>query len=160
MFHICNTPNSVVPIVERGRIQIFISSIALVWNGLSIYLKVCTSGVCGKYKNKNDRENVKRCYEGLIEGPYPGEKCRGKDDIFKAMTYFIFRWVWKKHPKIQINNTNNYTSYHLYRVRGFQYLRHLCADQMLLCKFSSSCHIWTSQQFKEQNHSTCLAWSI
>ena len=86
--------------------------------------------MCDIYKTKNDRENRKRGYEGQIEGPYLGEKCKGKEDTFKEMPNLIVMWVWQKHQIIQRRNTYNYTLSHLYRVRGFQYLRHLYADKM------------------------------
>ena len=62
-----------IQVVEWGRIHLSISIFSYVWNGLYIYLKVCTIGVCGIYL-KNDRENYKRLYEVQIEGPYPAEK--------------------------------------------------------------------------------------
>ena len=34
-------------------------------------------------KTKSERENRKRGYEVQIEGPYPVEKCKGKEDTFK-----------------------------------------------------------------------------
>ena len=95
-------------------------------------------------KTKIDREECKRGYEGQIEGPYPSEKIKVQEDIFKATTKLIVRWVWYNHPIIERNNTCNYTLSHLYRVRGFRYLRHLCVDQIQWCKCPSRCHIRTS----------------
>ena len=56
--------------MEQGGIQLCRSGFDYVWNGWYIYLKVRTSGMYGSYKTKNDRENLKRGYEGKIEGPY------------------------------------------------------------------------------------------
>ena len=87
------------------------------------------------------RENLKRGYEVQIEGAYPSEKSKGQEGIFKKMTNLLVKRVWKKNPIIQKKNTYNYTLSHLNRVRGFQYLRHICADQMWRCKCPSSCGI-------------------
>ena len=74
IIYICKSQSSDIPIVEQGRIQLFRSGIAYVWNGWSIYLNTRTSGVCSSYKNKNDRENSKKGYESQIEGSYLGDK--------------------------------------------------------------------------------------
>ena len=77
------------------------------------------------FKTKNDRENCKRVYEGQKKGPYLGGKIKGQEDIFKATTNLIVRWVLQNHPKTQMNNTYTFTLSHIYRVIVLQYLRHL-----------------------------------
>ena len=68
-FHFCRAQVSDIPIVERGGIQLGRSVFSYVWDGWSINVKVCTSGMWGSYKN--DIENHRRGHEGQIEGPYP-----------------------------------------------------------------------------------------
>ena len=59
-------------------------------------------------KTKNDRENLKRGYEGQIEEPYPGKKTfKVQEGLFNAMKKFIVRWEWQKHPKRCRNDTYN-----------------------------------------------------
>ena len=92
-------------------------------------------------KKKLTEETAIEVMRAKYKGPIRVKKCKGQEDIFKAMTNLMVKWVWQKHPIIWRMNTYNYTFSHLYRVRGFQYLRNLCADQMRWCKFPSSCHI-------------------
>ena len=80
--------------------------------------------VCQLFEKKRQKKR-KRGYEGQIEEPYPSKKCKRQEDILKAMNNLIVNWVCQKHPIKRRNNTYNYTLSHLYRVRGFQYLRHL-----------------------------------
>ena len=100
-----------------------------------------TQVACMAVFKKIDRETRKRGYESQIEGPYPSEKYKVQEDIFRAMTNLMFKWVWQKHPIIIRVNTYNYILSHLYKVRGFQYLRYLCADQLRWYKCTSICYI-------------------